>query len=87
MNSPPSHVTQNVMSPLTNTDVHKFSKKSKSHLKTLDPRRVEWSKFHSEDPQVFGAAEQKSVARNLRTYAITTNYWRLCLAHVKSVKT
>ena len=29
--------------------------KSKSHLKILGARRVTWSKFHTEDPQILGA--------------------------------
>jgi hypothetical protein len=36
---------------------------SGSHLKILAARRVTWSTFHSEDPQILGVTEQTLVAR------------------------
>lgn len=41
--------------------VHKCLKKSKSHWKILDTRRVIWSKIYNEDPQMLGAAMQNLV--------------------------
>jgi hypothetical protein len=40
-----------------------FPKKSTIHLKILSARRVAWSKFHTEDPQIIGATLQNLVAR------------------------
>jgi len=37
--------------------------KSRSHLKILGARRVIWSKFHTEDPQILGVIVEKVVAR------------------------
>jgi hypothetical protein len=36
--------------------------KSRSYLKILGARRVTWSKFHSEEPQILGAMVQNLVA-------------------------
>ena len=41
--------------------IHKSSKKPKGHLKILCIRRVKWSKFHTEDPQIIGATIQNLV--------------------------
>lgn len=37
------------------TGEYKFSKKSSSHLKTVEASRVLRRKFHTEDPQILGA--------------------------------
>jgi hypothetical protein len=39
--------------------VHRFSEKTRIHLKTLGARQVTLSKIHSEDPQIFVATVQK----------------------------
>ena len=39
-----------------------FSSKSKSHFKDLDGRRVTWSVFSAEDPEISGAALKNLVA-------------------------
>jgi hypothetical protein len=41
--------------------------KSRSHLKILGARRVTWSKFRTEDPQILGATVQNLVARDFCT--------------------
>jgi hypothetical protein len=41
--------------------VHKFYKKFRSHLKFLGARRVRYSAFHTEDPQILGATVQNLV--------------------------
>jgi hypothetical protein len=35
--------------------VHEFPKNRFSHLDILDARRLTWRKFHTKDPQKFGA--------------------------------
>ena len=40
------------------TGVHKFSKKLRSHLKSLGDRRVELNMFHTADPQILGTIVQ-----------------------------
>jgi hypothetical protein len=42
-------------------------RKSRRRLKVVGPRRVMWSKFHTEDPRTFGATVQNLVARYLCT--------------------
>jgi hypothetical protein len=39
-----------------------ISQKCRSHVKLLGARMVTWSKFHTKDPQILGAAIQNSVA-------------------------
>jgi len=36
--------------------------KSMSHFKFLDPRKVKWGKFHTEDPQILGTTVPNLVA-------------------------
>jgi hypothetical protein len=49
--------------PLIRLGVHKFSKTSRSYLKSVGARKVTWSKFLAEDPQVWGHTVQNVVAR------------------------
>ena len=39
-----------------------ISQKTSSHLKILGVRRVTWSMFHTEDPQILGTTKQNLVA-------------------------
>lgn len=46
---------------LPKTGLHKFSKKSGSHMKILGARSQTWNKFHTDDPQLFCATVQNVV--------------------------
>jgi hypothetical protein len=48
-----------------------FFKKSKSHFKILGSRRVTWSKFHIQDPEILGAT--------VRNVVVTA--WHLAFVH------
>ena len=43
------------------SEVHKFLKKSRGHVKILGSRRMTWNKFHAKNPRILGVAEQQFV--------------------------
>ena len=55
--------------------VHKFFKKSRSHLKIIGARNVIWNKFHNEDTQMLGATVQNLVATATWRPDFAPVYW------------
>jgi hypothetical protein len=57
----------------------KIFKKSASRLRILGARRVTWSKFRTEDPQILGVTLRNLVPRNIST----PDLWHMRFCHIK----
>jgi hypothetical protein len=60
-----------------------FQKKSRNNVKILGAKKMSWGELHADDPQIWDAILQNSVARNLCTPGVVSKKYNVVAFHPK----